>query len=47
MASPLYGGSIFRPIGEKGDIKGRTKQNNLKMDVAKVEVDIINGGGYY
>ena len=47
MASPFYGGPIFRPVGEIGDEKGRTKQNNLRMDIAKVEVDIVNGGGYY
>ena len=43
--SPVFGGSVFLPIGKKGG--KRDKENCLQDDVKEASLDYAKGGGYY
>ena len=46
IASPIFGGSAFLPVGTKG-LKVRIKKNNLQQQVAKLITETVFNGGYY
>ena len=45
VLSPTFGGSVFLPVGKKGQI--RTKKNPLEKDIAALDIDYAMYGGYY
>lgn len=45
IASPVFGGSVFLPMGKKGN--ARTKKNNLEESICRLNTEVIYNGGYY